>query len=144
MFHEVFAVCRWEAFAAIAADMTALTRATLADGRLEGALLRLYSDALAEYPNPTHRPEGWVDRVEALAGRFRDSAPDRPVRPVDLAPATASRIYAEAPVRSNNQEEDRRVLSAAVSFGLVSFDDRLRRRLDRKAIGAALSGEPPP
>jgi hypothetical protein len=143
-FNEVFAVCRWEAFAAIAADMTALTRVTLADGGLDTALLRLYGEALGEYPNPIHRPEGWVDRIEALATRFRDSAPDRPLRPIDLAPATAGRIYAEAPVRSNNQEEDRRVLAAAVSFGLVSFDDRLRRRLDRNAIGGALSGEPPP
>lgn len=142
-FNEVFAVCRWEAFAAIAADMTALTRAAISDVGLDAALLRLYGEALAEYPNPIHRPEGWVDRIEALAGRFRDSAPDQPLRPVDLAPATASRIYAEAPVRSNNQEEDRRVLAAAVSFGLVSFDDRLRRRLDRKAIGVALSGGPP-
>ncbi len=141
-FNEVFAVCRWEAFAAIAADMTALTRAAIADGRLDAGLLRLYGEALAEYPNPVHRPQGWTDRIEALAARFSGTAPDQPLRPVDLAPTTAARIYAEAPVRSNNQEEDRRVLAAAVSFGLVSFDDRLRRRLDRKAIGAALSGGP--
>jgi hypothetical protein len=142
-FNEVFAVCRWEAFAAIAADMTALTRVALADGRLDAGLLRLYGEALAEYPNPVHRPQGWADRIEALAARFRDRAADQPLRPIDLAPATAARIHAEAPVRSNNQEEDRRVLAAAVSFGLVSFDDRLRRRLDRKAIGGVLAGEPP-
>jgi hypothetical protein len=141
-FNEVFAVCRWEAFAAIAADMTSLTRAVLAAPALDGGLLRLYSEALGEYPHPVHRPEGWSDRIEALAGRFRDTAAGQPLRPVDLAPATAARIYAEAPARSANVEEDRRVLTAAVSFGLVSFDDRMRRRLDREAIGKALAGDP--
>jgi hypothetical protein len=115
-----------------------LTRLALADGSLDAGLLRLYGEALGEYPNPVHRPEGWSDRLEALATRFRDTAPEHPLRPVDLAPATAARIYAEAPARSANQEEDRRVLFAAVSFGLVSFDDRLRRRLDRKAIARIL------
>ncbi len=142
-FNEVFAVCRWEAFAAIAADMTALTRMVLADRAFDGELLRLYAEALAEYPNPVHRPEGWADRIESLATRFRDVAPDQLLRPVDLAPATAARIYAEAPARSANEDEDRRVLFAAVSFGLVSFDDRLRRRLDRKAIGGILAGRSP-
>jgi len=141
-FNEVFAVCRWEAFAGIAADMTALTRVALADRTLDGGLLRLYGEALAEYPNPVHRPQGWSDRIEALAARFRDTAPGDPLRPIDLAPATAARIYAEAPARSANEEEDRRVLIAAVSFGLVSFDDRLRHRLDRTAAGKALAGDP--
>lgn len=144
-FNEVFAVCRWEAFAALAADMTALTRAALAEcnrqRELDNGLLRLFGEALSEYPNPVHRPEGWADRLDALAQRFRDTAPDTRLRPIDLAPATAARIYAEAPARSANEEEDRRVIIAAASFGLVSFDDRMCRRIDPAAISKALSND---
>ena len=70
-FNEAFAICRWEAFAAIAADMTVIARATLAaanvGGRLDGALVGLYAEALREYDPPLHRSAvGWTDCVEAL------------------------------------------------------------------------------
>ena len=43
-------------------------------------------------------------------------------------------IYGKAPVTANNIEEESAVLGAAVTFGLISFNDRLPRRLDTEAL----------
>lgn len=134
-FNEAFAVCRWEAFAAIAADMTMVVRAFLDGGAdLDPALLRVYADALGEYPAPAHRPQGWSDRHAALLSRFAGSPPDhRPDFKV-MGHRTGVIIHEFVPARSNNAEEERQVLAAAVTFGLISFNDRLSRRLVRQAL----------
>ncbi|MCW5736609.1 MAG: hypothetical protein KIS73_20950 [Enhydrobacter sp.] len=139
-FNEIFAVCRWESFAAIAADMIFLTRACLASGRnLDPPLLRVYADVLGEYPNPAHRPEGWGDCRAALLARFGASSNERPADIKAMGYKTGALIHGKAPVRSKNLEEERAVLGAAVTFGLISFNDRLPRRLDRDALVQDLS-----
>ena len=77
-FNEAFAICRWESFAAIAADMTFLVRARLAAGPgLDPPLLAVYADVLGEYPNPVHRPQGWSDCHAALLARFNATSDGR-------------------------------------------------------------------
>ena len=140
-FNEVFAVCRWEAFAAIAADMTTIVRFHLDGGEgLDPGLLRIYADALGEYPDPVHRPEGWHDRVSALLTRFAGGPSSHRLDLKALGHRTGVMIHEHAPARSKNAEEERAVLGAAVTFGLVSFKDRLPRRLDADALRRALAG----
>lgn len=140
-FNEVFAVCRWEAFAAIAADMTVIVRFHLDGGqRIDPALLRVYADALGEYPDPVHRPEGWRDRHAALLSRFAGVASDHRPDLKAMGHRTGVMIHEHVPARSNNVEEERAVLAAAVTFGLVSFKDRLPRRLDAEALRRVLAG----
>ncbi len=140
-FNEVFAVCRWEAFAAIAADMTVIVRFHLDGGqRIDPALLRVYADALGEYPDPVHRPEGWRDRHAALLSRFAGVASDHRPDLKAMGHRTGVMIHEHVPARSNNVEEERAVLAAAVTFGLVSFKDRLPRRLDAEALRRSLAG----
>ncbi|CAN5692455.1 hypothetical protein BH10PSE6_BH10PSE6_51850 [soil metagenome] len=139
-FNEVFAVCRWESFAAIAADMILLARAHLAAGQsLDPPLLRVYADVLGEYPNPAHRPEGWSDCRAALLARFGALSDERPVDIKAMGYRTGAFIHGKAPVRSKNLEEERAVLGAAVIFGLISFNDRLPQRLGREALMQDLS-----
>ena len=52
---------------------------------------------------------------------------------------TGAFIHGKAPVHSKNLEEERAVLGAAVTFGLISFNDRLPRRLDQEALVQDLS-----
>ncbi len=140
-FNEVFAVCRWEAFAAIAADMTVIVRFHLDGGqKIDPALLRVYADALGEYPDPVHRPEGWRDRHAALLSRFAGVASDHRPDLKAMGHRTGVMIHEHVPARSNNVEEERAVLAAAVTFGLVSFKDRLPRRLDAEALRRVLAG----
>jgi len=134
-FNDAFAVCRWEAFAAIAADMTVVVRSFLDGGAdLDPALVRIYADALGEYPAPVHRPEGWSDRHAAflsrLAGVPSDHRPDLKA----MGHRTGVLIHEHVPARSKNAMEERQVLAAAVTFGLISFNDRLAKRLDRDAL----------
>lgn len=141
-FNEVFAVCRWESFAAIAADMMTIVRFHLDGGfDLDPGLLRVFADALGEYPDPVHRPEGWSDRHAALLSRFAGVPSDHRPDLKAMGHRTGVMIHELVPARSKNAEEERAVLAAAVTFGLVSFKDRLPRRLDidalRKALGHA-------
>ena len=141
-FNDAFAVCRWEAFAAIAADMTFVVRSFLDGGpELDPALVRTYADALGEYPVPVHRPEGWSDRHAALLSRFAGVSSDHRPDLKAMGHRTGLLIHEFVPARSKNAEEERQVLAAAVTFGLISFNDRLPRRLDadalRKALGPA-------
>lgn len=138
-FNDAFAVCRWEAFAAIAADMAFVVRSFLDGGpELDPALVRTYADALGEYPAPVHRPEGWSDRHAALLSRFAGVSSDhRPDLKV-MGHRTGALIHEFVPARSKNAEEERQVLAAAVTFGLISFNDRLPKRLDRNALLANL------
>lgn len=140
-FNEVFAVCRWEAFAAIAADMTVIVRFHLDGGQeLDPGLLRVYADALGEYPTPVHRPEGWSDRHAALLARFSGVPSDHRPDLKAMGHRTGVMIHEHAPARGRSAEEERAVLAAAVTFGLISFKDRLPRRLDADALRRALAG----
>ncbi len=134
-FNDAFAVCRWEAFAAIAADMAFVVRSFL-DGspELDPALVRLYADALGEYPVPAHRPEGWSDRHAALLSRFAGVSSNHRLDLKAMGHRTGALIHEFVPARSKNAEEERQVLAAAVTFGLISFNDRLPKRLDRDAL----------
>jgi hypothetical protein len=142
-FNEVFAVCRWEAFARIAADMVMIVRADLAsantDRRLDPGLLRLYGGVLGEYPNPVHRPEGWHDCHQALLSRLAAIPPEQ--RPDLKALGTLTGRFSRecAPARGNHADEERAVLAAAVTFGLISFSDRIGRQLAVPDIASALS-----
>ncbi len=134
-FNDAFAVCRWEAFAAIAADMAFVVRSFLDGGpELDPALVRTYADALGEYPVPVHRPEGWSDRHAALLSRFAGVPSDHRPDLKAMGHRTGALIHEFVPARSKNAEEERQVLAAAVTFGLISFNDRLPKRLDRDAL----------
>lgn len=134
-FNEAFAICRWESFAAIAADMTFLVRAHLAAGPgLDPPLLSVYADVLGEYPNPVHRPQGWSDCHAALLARFNATSDSRTPEVKVIGYKTGVLIYGKAPVNANNVKEESAVLGAAMTFGLISFNDRLQRRLDTAAL----------
>lgn len=138
-FNEAFAVCRWEAFAALAADMMTILRFFLDAGpELDPALLQVHADVLGEYPAPAHRPDGWGDRHAALLGRFAGTASSHRPDLKAMGHRTGLLIHEYAPARSKNAEEERAVLAAAATFGLISFSDRLPKRLDRAALRVSL------
>ncbi|MBL8674466.1 MAG: hypothetical protein IPK81_07720 [Rhodospirillales bacterium] len=138
-FNEAFAVCRWESYAAILAGMVVLTRGHLLSAgvhhdALPAPLTRLYAEALGEYPVPAHRPEGWRDIEEALLGRLRALGADARPEVRAVAAAAATRAFETLPVLSRDKDEDRRVITGAVTFGMISFADRLRTRVDAGSV----------
>lgn len=142
-FNAAFAVCRWESYAAILADMVVLTRGHLLSApvrpdALPAPLTRLYAEALGEYPAPAHRPDGWRDVEEALLTRLGAMAADARPDARKVAATAAARTFETLPVESRDKDEDRRVITGAIVFGMISFADRLRTRVDAEGIARRL------
>lgn len=150
-FNDAFRICRWEAFAAILADMIMVAdghfRAVQRDGEtgLIGPLQRLQGEILRAYPLPTHRPQGWADVTDRVGCRLAQARLAAPAKVGDIARTAARRIYDVLPLYSENQEEDFRVIENAIRFGLIAFDGKFRTRVRSAAVVADLlrdSAEP--
>ena len=127
------AVCRWEGFAFILADMIVLTHARLLEAGVPRELLDarlgdLYRAILMGHPPPDHRAQGWDAEIAALRARLAERPPG-PANPQADATATGSKVFDTLPFPPRDPVENRMVLSNAFAFGLISFNDRLRRLL---------------
>lgn len=127
------AVSRWEGFAATLADMIVLAHARLLEAAVPRQLLDtrmgdLYGTILAGHPRPEHRTEGWEAEIAALRRRLA-GRPAGPANPQADAKATGSKVFDTLPFPARDPVENRMVLANAFAFGLISFNDRLRRLL---------------
>lgn len=132
-FLDKLAVCRWEGFAATLADMVVLAHAQLLTAEvprpaLDARLGDLYAAVLTSYPRPDHRLQGWEPEIAALRKRLADR-PDGPANPQADAAATGAMVFNTLPFPARDPVENRMVLANAFAFGLISFNDRLRRLL---------------
>lgn len=141
------AVCRWEGFAATLADMVVLAHARLLEAGvprhiLDVRLSDLYSTILMAYPPPDHRAQGWDADIAALRTRLAER-PSGPANPQADATATGSKIFDTLPFPPRDPVENRMVLANAFAFGLISFNDRLRRLLVAPSVADELRASPP-
>jgi hypothetical protein len=132
-FVDKLAICRWEGFAATLADMVVLAHAQLLEASvprqaLDVRLGDLYAAILADHPRPDHRAQGWDVEIAALRKRLADR-PAGPANPQADAAATGAMVFNTLPFPPRDPVENRMVLANAFAFGLISFNDRLRRLL---------------
>ena len=137
-FQAKLAVSRWEGFAAILADMIVLTQTCLQAGgtprpTLDARLGDLYAAILAGHPAPDHRApdhraQGWSAEIAALRARLA-APPQGPAGPQAYAEITGAMVFKTLPFAPRDPVENRMVLSNAFAFGLIAFNDRLRRLL---------------
>lgn len=130
-FLDKLAICRWEGFAATLADMVVLAHAQLLDGGvprqpLDARLGDLYATVLSGHPRPDHRSQGWDAEIAALRKRLAER-PAGPANPQADAAATGIMVFNTLPFPPRDPVENRMVLANAFAFGLISFNDRLRR-----------------
>lgn len=145
-FLDKLAVCRWEGFAATLADMIVLTHAQLLDGSvprqvLDARLGDLYAAILAGHPRPDHRTQGWDAEIAALRKRLADR-PAGPANPQAYAAETGAMVFNTLPFPPRDPVENRMVLANAFAFGLISFNDRLRRLLMVAPLNEELARAP--
>ena len=145
-FLDKLAICRWEGFAATLADMMVLAHAQLLDAGvprqvLDARLGDLYAAILTGYPRPDHRTEGWDAEIAALRKRLAER-PAGPANPQADATATGTKVFNTLPFPPKDPVENRMVLANAFAFGLISFNDRLRRLLMVAALRDELMGAP--
>jgi hypothetical protein len=143
---DKLAVCRGEGFAATLADMVVLAHAQLLDGGvsrqvLDARLGDLYAAVLAGHPPPDHRTQGWDAEIAALRKRLADR-PAGPANPQAYANATGAMVFNTLPFPPRDPVENRMVLANAFAFGLISFNDRLRRLLMVAPLRDELMGAP--
>jgi hypothetical protein len=141
-FLDKLAVCRWEGFAATLADMIVLAHALLIEGGvpkpvLDARLGDLSAATLAAHPRPDHRTQGWDAEIAALRKRLADR-PAGPATPQAYAEATGAMVFNTLPFPPRDPVENRMVLANAFAFGLISFNDRLRRLLVVPAVADEL------
>ena len=138
-------VCRWEAFAAVLADMIVITEGRLRplvgqrSLEMRTMLEHLYGDILARYPLPEHRPQGWSDVIQALPQRLARAqlAPPRP--PHSIAVRSAKRLFETLPFHPSVRKNDKEMVVNSVRFGMVRFCERMAQDVDLAAIAQTIA-----
>ena len=132
-FQVKLAVSRWEGFAATLADMIVLTQTQLAsagvpEAMLDACLGDMYAAILAGHPLPEHREQDWSTEIAALRARLA-APPGERAGPQAYAEITGGMVFDTLPFAPRDRAESRMVLCHAFAFGLIAFNDRLKRLL---------------
>lgn len=141
-------VCRWEAFAAVLADMV-----VIAEGRLRpyvgtrlvelrSALELIYGDILARYPLPEHREQGWEDALVALPPRLARAQLGSPRPPHSVAIRSAKRLFDTLPFHPSVRKNDKEMVVNSVRFGMIRYCEHLTRDVDLVHVAGAIAGLP--
>ncbi|WP_374447208.1 hypothetical protein [Stella sp.] len=138
---------RWEAFAILLADVFLIAESLIRpdsrdlDPAAERRLVALYAEALAAYPRPAHRPGGWDDRVTAFAARLAAAGRAPPAVTRDIVAVGGRAVFGVLPIHINMRRLDGPMVTNAIAFQMAAVAGRLRRRLDRATLVAALGTE---
>ena len=135
--------CRWEAYAAVLADVGEVAliylrhRGGCEGPRLASALGEVVRAALVRHPVPSHRT-GWDDTVEAARVRLHRSllAPPRPVH--RLGRTSGRRVFEVLPIHTNLKAHDREMVVNNIRFLLCRVYADMEALLDGPALGRAL------
>jgi hypothetical protein len=141
-FLERLEVCRWEAYAAVLAEVAELALIRL---RREGAagpaaylpgLVGAARAALLRHPVPAHRT-GWSDAAEAIERHLVRAllAAPHPVHLLGIESATA--IFELLPIHADLRRQDRTMFQNTVRFAICRVFDETRC-FDVRALEAAL------
>jgi hypothetical protein len=149
LFADAYDRARWEAFAAILADLAAVIEGRLrpaAGSRapaLADALARLAAGVLAAQPAPAHRPEGWAGPADGLRQRLRALQLAPPHSIAEIARTSGRRVFETLPIHSSLRRFDEDPVVANVQFMMVGLARRLDADLDPPALVAdLLAGAP--
>ena len=149
-FARAFEVSRWEAYAAVLADLVVLTEGRLRStagsraSELVAALTDLFAAVLAGHTLPAHRAAGWSAEIAALRDRLARAQLAEPMPAVKVAEASASRLYETLPIHPDLRVRDKPALLANVRFRILGQCDEFDRRLDAPAVVADLLGAASP
>lgn len=144
-FIKALTICRWEAYAAVLADLLILSEGYLrphtapsAHTQLCEAIQRLYPALLLSQEQPEHRLEGWSDVIESFGERLAaaSAAPPRPT--VDVADHSARRLFDTLPIHASMRQLDEEVVFGAVRFRMVAVSQEMQRRVDAAAVAKEL------
>lgn len=145
-FLDALDVCRWEAYAAVLADLMLIAEGRMRvellpaqHVRLAEALAALYADSLQALPAPVHRSEGWSDAVAAFGARVRGAAAGPALQALDVADHSAKRLFDTLPIHARYRKLDEEVVYGAVRFRMIAISQEMQHRFDAAALAKALT-----
>jgi hypothetical protein len=146
-FIKALAICRWEAYAAVLADLLIVSEGYLrphtapeAHTQLCEGLRRLYPAVLLAQEPPEHRREGWNDVIESFGERLAKAGTSPPRPTVEVADHSARRLFDTLPIHASMRQLDEEVVFGAVRFRMVAVSQEMQRRVDAAAVAKELSG----
>lgn len=143
-FLDALEVTRWEAFAAVLADFVVIAAGTarahlgMPPDRAAALWTGVYRRALAVYPPPPHRPDGWQGFEDTLASRLAHGQA-RPPEPPDLVALHAGKaLYENLPLHPSVRRLDEELVVNSVRFRLLRGWENLAARIDWRAVATDL------
>ncbi|WP_372005616.1 hypothetical protein P7L68_12000 [Tistrella mobilis] len=135
---------RWEAFAAVRADMAVAVRDRLrphADqpAAIEAALVEDFAASMAAAPHFTDRPDGFVAEVEALAARLARGRVADPQPPARIFALGGDRVFDCLPIHPSLRGHEREMIVNGVCFHAVGALAKADLRFDWPALAADLA-----
>lgn len=144
IFRDLLEVCRWEAYSLTLADTVIMAEGCLRPDdpgkriAVAEGLRLLYADILNE-ATPTHRPQGWADRIAEFEQRFALSCQVAPQPPEQVIRATASVIHELAPIHTKLKRNDLEVIVGDLGFNMVALRSSMGKRFRIADLAAALA-----
>jgi hypothetical protein len=142
-FLDALEVTRWEAFAAVLADLmvigqTALRTHAVDRTALCAALAELYRQTLARHPTPGHRADGWRTHESDLARRLNATCDAAPQTPDAIASHSGAAIFAHLPLHPDVRRHDEDMVVNNVRFRVLRSWETFMARVDLPAVAADL------
>ena len=144
--------CRWEAYAAVLADIGEVALVYLrhqgGDATTAPGLARVLRSALERHPVPEHRT-GWTDAIEAMEARLHRALMAAPREVHRIGRKSGGALFEVLPIHTNLKAHDREMVVNNVRFLLCRVYADMERQLDGPALVRALRGPgdspgPPP
>lgn len=145
-FLEALEVTRWEAFAAVLADLFVIAEGSLralagSDASpLADRLVGAFGAELGRHPPPPHRETGWDGLAEALAARLAEAQEHPPRTSDDIAATAGAHIFEFLPLHPDMRRPDEDLVVNSVRFRTLSGWQKLARRTDFAAVARDIVG----
>ncbi len=141
-FLEAVEVTRWEAYGAVLADLLMIVegagRPFLPPGGAAAEWCNLFHQALAVYPPPSHREDGWLSLEQAFAARLTASAALPPAAPEQIAVSAGQTIFAQLPLHPDIRRLDEEMVVNTVRFRMLRSWESLKERLEWPSISTEI------
>lgn len=141
-FAEALEICRWEAMAAVLADMLIVTEGCLrphlddaeAVDRMGASLSAMFSEILESYEEASAARGGWDDLIGAFPARIARVQLGPPHDVAQVAKTAGARLFELLPIHPTLRTHDREMVVNNVRFGMVAFYEKLVQAVSEPAV----------
>jgi hypothetical protein len=140
-FAEALEICRWEAMAAVLADMLIVTEGFLrphlddaeAVDRMGASLSAMFSEILESYEEASAARGGWDDLIGEFPARIARVQLGPPHDAAQVAKTAGARLFELLPIHRTLRAHDREMVVNNVRFGMVAFYEKLGQAVPEPA-----------